>query len=93
MTKMYGQRARSRMRAGKETGAMRPINLATSFLAASMGLAAPAWAQKAPAAPTRVEFTRPGGLPGAARGGTRPTYMIAPAQPRATAAKKPRKRR
>jgi len=72
---------------------MRPINLVTSFLAASMGFAAPAWAQKAPASPTRVEFTRPGGMPGAARGGTHPTYMIAPAQPRAAATPKPRKRR
>lgn len=47
--------------------------------------------------PPRIDFTRPGGLPGASRVGVAPSggpYMIAPAQPKTSAApRKKRKRR
>lgn len=57
------------------------------------GLSAPAHA--AQVSPVRVEFTRPGGIPGAARAVVRPSeiYMIAPAQPDPANTVKRRKRR
>jgi hypothetical protein len=52
-------------------------------------------AQTPQVAPVRVEFTRPGGTPGMARGVVKPseTYMIAPAQPHAADVARKRKRR
>jgi hypothetical protein len=46
-------------------------------------------------APVRVEFTRPGGTPGAARAVVRPSeiYMMAPAQPGSVVVPKRRKQR
>lgn len=54
-----------------------------------------ALAQTPQVAPVRVEFTRPGGTPGAARAVVRPSeiYMMAPAQPDTAAASKRRKQR
>jgi hypothetical protein len=70
---------------------------AVFFAAAIAIVAVPSMvlAQTPQVAPVRVEFTRPGGTPGTARGVVKPseTYMIAPAQPDAGNTRKPRKRR
>lgn len=59
----------------------------------AIALSVPAEAAGAQVSPVRVEFTRPGGMPGNARAIARPSevYMIAPAQP--VAAPKRRKAR
>jgi hypothetical protein len=67
------------------------------FSVALIAASGPTWAlaQTPQIAPTRVEFTRPGGTPGMARGVVRPSevYMIAPAQPEAVRVVRSRKKR
>lgn len=65
--------------------------VAAVIMAASFPVSAPA--QTPQVASTRIEFTRPGGTPGAVRATIRPseTYMIAPAQPEAVAPRRKRK--
>jgi hypothetical protein len=76
---------------------MRPFHLAAIAIAGLSPVLFTAAAQAAPAqmAPVRVEFTRPGGMPGAARdiAGSSTRYMIAPAQPNASGPSKKRKSR
>jgi hypothetical protein len=64
-------------------------------LLAAAGAPTETLAQTPQVAPVRVEFTRPGGTPGAARAMVRPSevYMMAPAQPDTAAAPKRRKQR
>jgi hypothetical protein len=83
---------------------MRPASLFTpafaAFAVAAAALPATARAQTlsvpAQVSPLRIDFTRPGGLPGASRVGVAPSgglYMIAPAQPKTSAAPKKKKRK
>jgi hypothetical protein len=79
--------------AGEGGCVMRAVYLAVTVIIAVVPSAVQA--QGSQVAPVRVEFTRPGGTPGMARGVVKPseTYMIAPAQPDAGNTRKPRKRR
>jgi hypothetical protein len=83
---------------------MRPLSSFTlafaAFTFAFFAAAAVAQPLGVPAqvSPLRIDFTRPGGMPGASRIGVAPSgglYMIAPAQPKtfSTPKKKKRKRR
>lgn len=69
------------------------ILVATTLPAAAQSTAG--GGSSAQISPIRVEFTRPGGMPGSARdiAAFKSGYMIAPAQPDAPAASKRRVRR
>jgi hypothetical protein len=71
---------------------MRTFLVAAVLIA--VGVPATALAQTPQVAPVRVEFTRPGGTPGAARATILSSeYMLAPAQPGSIVAPKRRKHR
>jgi hypothetical protein len=73
---------------------MRVIQLVAVVILMGVPAILSAQAHAAQVSPVRVEFTRPGGIPGAARVTVRSdVYMIAPVQPEAAGTTKRRKRR
>jgi len=73
---------------------MRVFQLVAMTILMGVPAALSTQAHAAQVSPVRVEFTRPGGTPGAARAIRRSdVYMIAPAQPEPAGTTKRRKRR